>query len=138
MCNNAKHLVIASDAMRKVERQVNQIARRPTTVLLMGETGVGKNRIAQKIHEASPRSKILYLNCAATSEEIIESELFGHEEGAFTGATKQRIGYFENADGGTLFIDEVGDLSLGMQMKFLNILETGEFARMGSSKNSES
>ena len=134
MCNNSKHFVIASTAMRNVECQVHKVAGRPTTVLLTGETGVGKNRIAKKIHEKSPRSKFLYLNCAATQENIIESTLFGHVKGAFTDATMPRTGYFEDADKGTFFIDEIGDLSLEMQKNFLHVLETGEFTPMGSNR----
>lgn len=134
MRKNPTPPVMTSEVMKKVERQVLQIAQKPTTVLLLGETGVGKNVIAEEILKNSARScKIfLTLNCATISEELIESVLFGYVKGAYTGATEGRSGFFEDAHEGTLFIDEVGELSPKMQMKVLRVLDNGEFTRMGS------
>ena len=134
MCKNSEDLVMTSAAMEAVEEQIELIAKRPTAVLLTGETGVGKTRIAKVIHEKSLRRErdFLTLNCAATAGNIIESELFGHIKGAFTGADDDRKGFFQKANRGTLFIDEIGKLSLAMQMKFLRALEEGEITPMGS------
>lgn len=113
---------------------IQQVAPTDITVLITGESGVGKEVIAKAIHSASKRSSkpIITVNCGAIPEGIIESELFGHEKGAFTGATETRKGYFELADGGTIFLDEIGELPLGTQVKFLRVLENGEFMRVGS------
>ena len=121
--------------MRKIAEVVEQVASTDITVLISGESGVGKEVIAKAIHAASNRSKkpLITVNCGAIPEGIIESELFGHERGSFTGASEQRKGYFELADGGTIFLDEVGELPLSAQVKFLRILENGEFLRVGSS-----
>jgi len=121
--------------MREIIDIVEQVAPTDITVLITGESGVGKEVIAKAIHRASTRSKkaLITVNCGAIPEGIIESELFGHEKGSFTGASEQRKGYFELADGGTIFLDEIGELPLAAQVKFLRILENGEFLRVGSS-----
>src|SRR5512137_2794732 len=114
--------------MRKIVEVIEQVAPTDITVLITGESGVGKEVIAKAIHAASPRDKkpLITVNCGAIPEGIIESELFGHERGSFTGASDQRKGYFELADGGTIFLDEIGELPLSPQVKFLRILENGE------------
>jgi transcriptional regulator with GAF, ATPase, and Fis domain len=121
--------------MRKIVEVIEQVAPTDITVLISGESGVGKEVIAKAIHAASTRSKkpLITVNCGAIPEGILESELFGHERGSFTGASEQRKGYFELADGGTIFLDEIGELPLAAQVKFLRILENGEFQRVGSS-----
>lgn len=121
--------------MREIIEVVEQVAPTDITVLISGESGVGKEVIAKAIHAASSRSKkpLVTVNCGAIPEGIIESELFGHERGSFTGASEQRKGYFELADGGTIFLDEIGELPLAAQVKFLRILENGEYLRVGSS-----
>ncbi|HUI10934.1 MAG TPA: sigma 54-interacting transcriptional regulator [Bacteroidota bacterium] len=121
--------------MRKIAEVVEQVAPTDITVLITGESGVGKEVIAKAIHAESRRSArpMITVNSGAIPEGIIESELFGHERGSFTGASDQRKGYFELADGGTLFLDEIGELPLGSQVKFLRVLENGEFLRVGSS-----
>ncbi len=121
--------------MRKIVEVIEQVAPTDITVLISGESGVGKEVIAKAIHAASPRSKkpLVAVNCGAIPEGIIESELFGHERGSFTGATDQRKGYFELADGSTIFLDEIGELPLAAQVKFLRVLENGESQRVGSS-----
>ena len=122
-----------SPAMQDVFGQVEQVAGADATVLLTGETGTGKSVIARAIHDLSDRRDKLFVNvnCAALPGELVESELFGHEKGAFTGATAQRKGRFELADGGTLFLDEVGELSAGAQAKLLRVLQDQEFERVG-------
>ena len=126
-----------SAALRKVQEAIQQGgARRKATVLLQGESGVGKELVARTIHRNSPRSRerFVQVNCAAIPEELIESELFGHEKGSFTGATERQIGKFEQADRGTIFLDEVGDMSLKTQAKVLRVLQEGEVERLGSAK----
>ena len=125
-----------SDSMRKVFDQVKRIGKWDSTVLIRGESGTGKELIASSIHYNSPRSKksFVKLNCAALPETLLESELFGHEKGAFTGAIKQRHGRFEQADGGTLFLDEIGEISPMFQAKLLRVLQENEFERVGDSK----
>ncbi len=124
-----------SRAMRELRDQVGRAARASASVLLTGERGTGKELVARAVHRASPRAKgpLEKLNCAAVPAELIESELFGHEAGAFTGATKQRRGKFERASGGTLFLDEVGDMPLAMQAKLLRVLQEHEIERVGGS-----
>ncbi|MDD5140136.1 MAG: sigma 54-interacting transcriptional regulator [Verrucomicrobiales bacterium] len=122
-----------SDAMRSVYRHIEQVAGSVTTVLIRGESGVGKELIARALHEQSPRKGKAFVkfNCAALPESIIESELFGHEKGAFTGAIAMRKGRFEVADGGTIFLDEIGDVSAATQVKLLRVLQEKEFERVG-------
>jgi PAS domain S-box-containing protein len=125
-----------SPAIQKVLRQVEQVAPTDSSVLVRGETGSGKELVAQAIHRLSPRRSHLMVkvNCAALPSGLVESELFGREKGAFTGALTRQVGRFEVADGSTLFLDEVGELSLEVQAKLLRVLETGEFERLGSPK----
>ncbi len=122
-----------SKAMEEVYRLIAQVSASDTTVLLRGESGTGKELVAHAIHYASPRAAkpIIKVNCAALPEGVIESELFGHEKGAFTGAVSSRKGRFELAQGGTLFLDEIGDLSPAMQIKLLRVLQEKEFERVG-------
>src|SRR6478735_1707270 len=129
-------LVGDSRIMRDLRERVLRAARSSASVLVHGERGTGKELVARAIHRASPRAKAVLerLNCAAVPAELIESELFGHEAGAFTGATKQRIGKFERAHGGTLFLDEVGDMPLGMQSKLLRVLQERELERIGGNE----
>src|SRR5436309_2931717 len=114
---------------------IQQVAPTDITVLISGESGTGKEIIAKTIHNASKRAQkgMISVNAGAIPEGIIESELFGHEKGAFTGAADLRKGYFELADGGTMFLDEIGELPIGTQVKFLRVLENGEYMRVGSS-----
>lgn len=121
--------------MQKIIETIAQVAPTDITVLITGESGVGKEVIAKAIHAMSKRAAkpMITVNSGAIPEGIIESELFGHERGSFTGAADQRKGYFELADGGTLFLDEIGELPLSSQVKFLRVLENGEFQRVGSS-----
>jgi transcriptional regulator with GAF, ATPase, and Fis domain len=116
--------------------QVEQVATTESTVLLVGETGTGKELIAQRIHELSPRSGriMVKVNCAALPSTLMESELFGREKGAYTGAVARELGRFEIADGSTLFLDEVGELPLELQSKLLRVLQDGQFERVGSSR----
>jgi formate hydrogenlyase transcriptional activator len=134
--HNPDDFVSGSKLMRTVMEQVRMVARTDTPVLLLGETGTGKELLARAIHEFSDRSAAIMVkvNCAALPAELIESELFGHEKGAFTGATQQRKGRFELADGGSLFLDELGELSLSAQAKLLRVLQEQEFERVGGSE----
>jgi two-component system, NtrC family, nitrogen regulation response regulator GlnG len=120
-------------AMQQVFRAIGRLARSSVTVLITGESGTGKELVARALHEHSPRSgkPFLALNTAAIPAELLESELFGHERGAFTGASAQRQGRFEQADGGTLFLDEIGDMSMPLQTRLLRVLAEGEFYRVG-------
>ena len=122
-----------SPVMQQVQTRIAQVAPTPTTVLVTGETGTGKELAARAIHNLSPRKEraLIKLNCAALPAQLIESELFGHEKGAFTGAHDRRIGKFEMADGGTIFLDEVGELPLDLQAKLLRVLQEKEFERIG-------
>ena len=125
-----------SRAIQKVLEQVAIVAPTDSTVLLHGETGTGKELVAQAIHNLSSRRERTFvrMNCAAIPSGLLESELFGHEKGAFTGALMQRKGRFELADGGSLFLDEIGDISLELQPKLLRAIQEQEFERLGSSK----
>ena len=129
-------LVAESPALRDALDLVNRVAPTRSTVLITGETGTGKEVIAGLIHELSPRSggPLVKVNCAALPDTLLESELFGHERGAFTGADRQRIGRFEQASGGTLFLDEIGDMSPATQAKLLRVLQEQEFHRLGGTR----
>ena len=129
-------MVGSSKGLRAALATVRKVAPTDVTVLVLGETGTGKELVARALHEQSDRSEapLISVNCAALSSELIESELFGHEAGAFTGARKQRRGRFELADRATLFLDEIGDLPLGVQAKLLRVLQTGEFQRLGGNE----
>jgi len=129
-------IVGRAPGMRLVFEQVRQVAKWNTTVLVRGESGTGKELIAAAIHYNSPRARgpLVKLNCAALPDTLLESELFGHEKGAFTGAVSQRKGRFEQADGGTLFLDEIGEISPAFQAKLLRVLQEGEFERVGGSR----
>jgi DNA-binding NtrC family response regulator len=129
-------LVGNSPAMEKVTDMVALIAGRRSTVLILGETGSGKEVVARAIHQASPRAgkPMVAVNCAAIPDNLLEAELFGHVKGAFTGATNARMGRFEQADEGTLFLDEIADLTLDLQAKLLRVLQEREFQRVGSSE----
>ncbi len=132
-----KHEIIwTGHTMRKIMAQVERVAAGETRVCILGETGTGKELAARTLHEKSSRSSgpFITLNCAAVPAELIESELFGHEKGSFTGATTRHSGKFEQADGGTIFLDEIGDMPLGMQAKLLRVLEEGEIERVGGDK----
>ncbi len=129
-------MVAASPAMGDLLHSAARVARSKGTVLITGASGTGKERVASFIHAASERAEqpFIRVNCAALSEQLLESELFGHERGAFTGADKQRLGRFELADGGTLLLDEVGEISAPMQAKLLRVLQEDEFERVGGQK----
>lgn len=133
VARNFGEIVGESEALRRVLKKTEQVAPLTTTVLLLGETGTGKELLAHAIHNNSSRStrSLVKVNCAALPATLIESELFGHEKGAFTGADRQRLGRFEIANGGSLFLDEVGELPLDLQAKLLRVLEEGEFERVG-------
>jgi formate hydrogenlyase transcriptional activator len=134
---NIPHGIIGnSGVLRSVLQQVDLVAPTDSTVLIQGETGTGKELIARAIHTSSPRrnAPFVTLNCAAIPATLLESELFGHERGAFTGAVTQRIGRFEMANGGTLFLDEIGEMTLDLQVKLLRVLQEREFERLGSTR----
>jgi formate hydrogenlyase transcriptional activator len=133
---NFAQVIGNSASLRRVLKQVETVAPTDSTVLIYGETGTGKELIARGIHELSPRhaKPFVKLNCAAIPTGLLESELFGHEKGAFTGAIAQRIGRFEVADGGTIFLDEIGEIPLELQSKLLRVLQEREFERLGSSR----
>ena len=133
----AKYEIVGnSPALRKVLEAVQRAAPTNATVMLLGESGVGKELVARTIHRNSPRAgqRFIQVNCAAIPEELIESELFGHEKGSFTGATEKQIGKFEQADRGTIFLDEVGDMSAKTQAKVLRVLQEQEVERLGSAR----
>src|ERR1700758_2540026 len=125
-----------SPALKSVLAEVERVAPTDSTVLVLGETGTGKELIARAIHKISPRCHrpFVSLNCAAIPFDLLESELFGHEKGAFTGAAAQKIGRVEMADTGTLFLDEIGDIPLALQPKLLRVLQEKEFERLGSGR----
>jgi two-component system nitrogen regulation response regulator GlnG len=126
-------LIGAAPAMRALFRSIGRLAQVPLSVLITGETGTGKELVARALHRESPRARkpFIALNTAAIPSELLESELFGHEAGAFTGASKRHVGRFEQADGGTLFLDEIGDMPLSLQTRLLRVLAQGEFFRVG-------
>lgn len=130
-------VVSRSEKMKVILSMIDRIAQSNATVLLMGESGVGKEVLAKMIHKKSTRrnKRFVVINCAAIPEKLIESELFGHEKGSFTGASSRKIGKFEQAEGGTIFLDEMAELSLNMQVKFLRVLQEREFERIGSSNS---
>ena len=130
-------MVGASDAINHIRSMIDRVAPSEARVLITGENGTGKEVVARLLHDNSPRAKEAFVevNCAAIPSELIESELFGHEKGAFTSAIKQRIGKFEQADGGTIFLDEIGDMSLSAQAKVLRALQESIVTRVGSDKN---
>ena len=132
-----EEIVGSSEALRKVLRQVSKVASSDSTVLILGETGTGKELIARAIHRRSNRAERAFIgvNCAAIPASLIASELFGHEEGAFTGATQRRLGRFESANGGTIFLDEVGDLPTEVQIALLRVLQEREIERIGSDRS---
>ena len=131
-----EQIIGSSPALESVLEQVELVAATDSTVLIQGETGTGKELIARAIHNASPRCghALIKLNCAAIPHDLLESELFGHEKGAFTGAISQKIGRFEMANGGTLFLDEIGDIPQTLQPKLLRVLQEQEFERLGSGR----
>ncbi len=129
-------IVGTSDVMQKVYDQIDKVAETDSTVLILGESGTGKELVARAIHRHSPRAEtgFVAVHCAAYAESLLESELFGHEKGAFTGATSRKIGRLELADGGTLLLDEIGDISSAIQVKLLRVLQEREFERVGSTQ----
>ncbi len=133
---NYENIIGQSDEINYVLYKVEQIAASDTTVLVLGETGTGKELVARAIHGQGLRKDraLVKMNCAALPSNLIESELFGHEKGAFTGAHARRLGRFEIANGATLFLDEIGELPLELQSKLLQVIQTGEFERLGSSR----
>ena len=128
-----KNVIGQSPSMKRIFRIVEKVAASETTIILNGETGTGKGLIARAIHECSPRrdKPFIQINCGATPEGLLESEFFGYRRGAFTGAVSDRPGKFELANGGTVFLDEIGDMSADLQVKVLRVLEEGEFERVG-------
>jgi len=136
VARNFGEIVGKSESLQRALKKTEQVAPLNTTVLILGETGTGKELLAHAIHNNSPRHNrtLVKVNCAALPAPLIESELFGHEKGAFTGADVLRRGRFEIANGGTLFLDEVGELPLELQAKLLRVLEEGEFERVGGSR----
>jgi DNA-binding NtrC family response regulator len=135
--NNIDDEIVGQSAeMERVKKMILKVAASASTVMIRGESGVGKERVARAIHKASPRTSEVFqaVNCAAINENLIESELFGHEKGSFTGAHTQKKGQFETADRGTLFLDEIGDLNISMQAKILRALQEREIMRVGGTK----
>jgi len=130
-------LVGGSQGIQHVKKLIGKVAPTNSTVLVLGETGTGKELVARAVHDQSLRADMPYvaINCGALPESLIESELFGHRKGAFTGADEQRVGLFEVADGGTLFLDEIGELPMSMQSKLLRVLESGEVRRVGDNES---
>jgi DNA-binding NtrC family response regulator len=129
-------MIGASRALQEVFKLVGRVARSDAPVLIAGESGTGKELVAKAVHEYSPRRQreMITINCGAIPENLLESELFGHEKGSFTGAIARRAGRFEQADGGTLFLDEIGDMPLSIQVKLLRVLQDGSFSRVGSNE----
>ena len=133
----AEKIIYKSPRMAELINLAGRVAASKASILIQGESGTGKELLARLIHQLSPRAhkSIVVVNCGALHENLLESELFGHEKGAFTGATSRRIGRFEEADGGTLFLDEIGELSPTIQVKLLRFLQEREFQRLGSNVN---
>lgn len=133
----AEKIIYKSDQMVELINMASRVAASRASVLIQGESGTGKELLARLIHQLSPRANkpIIVVNCGALQENLLESELFGHEKGAYTGAASRRIGRFEEADGGTLFLDEIGELSPGIQVKLLRFLQEREISRLGSNTN---
>ncbi|MGD9123636.1 MAG: sigma-54 dependent transcriptional regulator [Desulfarculaceae bacterium] len=133
---DVENIVGQSKPMQEVFRLIHKVAATDTTVLILGESGTGKELVARAIHYQSPRNPnpLVPVNCGAIPEELLESELFGHEKGAFTGAIKTRLGRFEQAEGGTIFLDEIGDMSPMLQVKLLRVLQEHQFERIGGAK----
>src|SRR3954452_2377835 len=131
--NRSDTLVGSSQQMQEVYKAIGRVAPQDVTVLIRGESGTGKELVARALYQHSKRSgaPFLAINCAAIPEALLESELFGHEKGAFTGADRQRVGKFEQCDGGTLFLDEIGDMPLALQAKMLRVLQDQSFQRLG-------
>ncbi len=129
-------MIGVSRALQEVFKLVGRVARSDAPVLIAGESGTGKELVAKAVHEYSPRrqKEMITINCGAIPENLLESELFGHEKGSFTGAIARRAGRFEQADGGTLFLDEIGDMPLSIQVKLLRVLQDGSFSRVGSNE----
>jgi formate hydrogenlyase transcriptional activator len=136
LSHNFDEIISQSECFIKILHQIEQVSLTDSTVLILGETGTGKELIARAVHNISPRRNktLVKVNCAALPANLIESELFGHEKGAFTGAIIRRIGRFELANSGTIFLDEIGDLPLELQVKLLRVLQDGEFERLGDTK----
>jgi two-component system response regulator HydG len=134
--HHGERIIGNSAVMQKLIAEVEKIAPSDSTVLILGQTGTGKEVIADAIHAASPRcdKAMVKINCAAIPENLLESDLFGHERGAFTGAKEHKLGRFELASGGTLFLDEIGDMSMDLQSKLLRVIQQGEFERVGSTE----
>jgi transcriptional regulator with GAF, ATPase, and Fis domain len=135
--DESSHGIIGkSDKIKKIFKIIDKVADSDTTILINGETGTGKGLLSKSIHEKSYRrsNPFIKINCGAIPDHLLESELFGHEKGAFTGATNSKPGKFELADGGTIFLDEIGDMSYDLQVKVLRVLEEGEFERVGGCK----
>jgi transcriptional regulator with GAF, ATPase, and Fis domain len=137
--HNFQDIISISKKFQKVLHQIEQVAETDATVLILGESGTGKELIARAIHNISNRRRrpLVKINCAVLPANLIESELFGHERGAFTGAIERKIGRFELADGGTIFLDEIGELPVELQAKLLRVLQEGEFERLGNPKTSK-
>lgn len=133
---NFEDIVAVSESMKKILEKLEKYARTDSTMLITGDTGTGKSFLSGSVHFNSPRKKkpFVKINCANIPEDLLESELFGHEKGAFTGADKLRIGRFEQASGGTIFLDEIGEINLGLQTKLLRVLEEKSFERVGGNK----
>ncbi|MCG6907623.1 MAG: sigma 54-interacting transcriptional regulator, partial [Desulfobacteraceae bacterium] len=136
LTHDFEHIIGNSNELKYVLHKVEQVAPSRTTVLILGETGTGKELFARAIHSASPRRDrpLIKVDCASLSPTLIESELFGHEKGAFTGAQSRKIGRFELAHDATIFLDEIGELPLELQTKLLRVVQEGEFERLGSSQ----
>ena len=135
--NRFGRLIGSSARMQEIYQLIEKVAKSSSPVIILGESGTGKELVAREIHERSARKDkpFVPVNCAALAEGVLESELFGHEKGAFTGAVMQKKGRFELADEGTLFLDEIGDLPLNIQVKLLRVLQEQEFERVGGTKS---